>query len=185
VDDGLIGMRMATRVAALAILVATGCLGGSANESGTSEGGSETGGTETGGTATTCDEGENTIERDGFCYCMPGTSWVDPFDPNSFDCAPIEPRPGACDDAHSVSLGGGLCSCEPLYTWCEFDPAYEMPTDDTVFDISCCLDPAQDPGDNGTSSTETTSGETTSGETTTGEAGESTGMGTSTDTSTG
>lgn len=178
------------RLGAVAIvgLVAACGFGNSSTSSETSDGGDATTGGTTSDVPDECGAADaNSFVEDGVCYCVPGTTWVNPFDPHSFVCAQLEPRPApTCDEAHGVSVGNGLCRCADLYTWCVFDPAYEMPTEETVFDVSCCLDPAQDPDLGGTTTGDaTTTGETTTGETTTGESSGSSGASSSSDTSTG
>ncbi|HWB81359.1 MAG TPA: hypothetical protein VG755_40630 [Nannocystaceae bacterium] len=80
---------------------------------------------------------------DGMCYCDAGYTWEDPNDDSNFDCDPIEPKDGQCDQPNSYEAGG-QCYCDSGYNWCS-------PSDPN--DFSCCLDDAQDTLASGTGDT--------------------------------
>jgi hypothetical protein len=134
------------------------CQTGIAATGSTGETGDDTAGTTT-SDALGCGDANNSIIVDGSCYCEPGTTWIDPFDPTSFECAALEPREGECDPVNGAGSTDN-CTCDPYYRWCSDEPT----------STACCYDPAQDPenmfGD--TSTGDTSTGDTSTGDTSTG-----------------
>jgi hypothetical protein len=127
----------------------------------TGETGDDTAGTTTAGNPDACGEAPNSLLVDGMCWCEPGTTWVEPFNPASFECAPVEPRDGN--------------TCPDYYAWCSSNPE----------NYECCYDPAQDPDGSHDPMPETTTGDASTGDTDATSTGTGDVTSTGTDSSTG
>ncbi len=66
------------------------------------------------------------------CNCDPGYEWEDPDDQDNFECNPIPPKTGDCDQPNSF-VEGDQCFCEDGYNWCS----------EAADDFTCCEDPDQ------------------------------------------
>lgn len=105
-----------------------------------------------------CGDAPSSIVVDGVCYCEPGTTWTDPFNPNSFDCEPLTTRvwppcyvhgegPG-CTCGEPDPSPPAVGNCEPIGTASSDDMKSEE-TGDTSYtckldSFECdCEDPAE------------------------------------------
>ena len=136
----------------------------------TGDTGDETAASTTAAEEQMCGVAANSLEVGGVCWCEPGTTWVEPFNPSSFECAPLQPREGECDPVNGAG-STGACTCADYYAWCSV-------TNDA--DTDCCYDPAQDPD-----GSHAPPGATSSGDTSTGDSGDATSTGDTDATTTG
>jgi len=121
----------------------------------TDDTGDETAASTTAAEEQMCGVAANSLEVGGVCWCEPGTTWVEPFNPSSFECAPLQPREGECDPVNGAG-STGACICVDYYAWCSVT---------NEADTDCCYDPAQDPDGSHAPPGETSSGETSTGDT--------------------
>src|SRR6188472_1002896 len=94
---------------------------------------------DTGGSTTTTGGGPNTadfeicgaagsnsvLDEAGYCWCLTGFTWNNPYDPRDFGCQPVEPRVVPCDqpcDASAITLecvgASHSCDCADGERWC-------------------------------------------------------------------
>jgi hypothetical protein len=156
------------RVTLVLLTAAFGCTTGlSSTGSEGDDGNADTSGSTTSSELQDCGEGNtNSMLIDGACWCSIGDTWEDPFNPSSFVCVEVAPRPGECADDNGVT-SGGTCDCLDHYAWCVID---ENPEDDEVpKSTACCYDPSQYPPLEGETTTTTTDA-STGADTSTGDA---------------
>ena len=149
--------------AILLALVAGACTTGLPASGDTGDSGDDLPSESTAVVALPCGEAPSSVLADDGCYCEQGTTWVEPFNPTWFDCAPLEPRAGECDPENGAGQEGA-CTCAPCHRFCAFE---------NVDDTSCCFDDAQ--VDCVAPTPETTTGDASTGaDTSTGTGTEST-----------
>jgi hypothetical protein len=129
------------------------CQTGIAATGSTGDTGDETAGTTTAGEHLPCGEAPESFVQDDICWCTPGHTWVEPFNPSSFECAALEPRDGECDPVNGAGSTGS-CRCVEYYAWCSV-------SDES--NTECCYDPAQDPDGSHAPPSETSTGEPSTG----------------------
>ena len=158
--------RRLRSAAILLALVAGACTTGLSTTGDTGDTGDDAPSTTSGGPALSCGEAESSVLVDGTCYCEVGTTWAEPFNPMSFDCAPLEPREGACDPEHGAGQEDA-CTCADCHRFCAFDD---------LGNTSCCFDEAQ--LDCVAPTPETTTSDASTGADTSTDTGTDTGTGT-------
>jgi hypothetical protein len=146
--------RLALAVSSLLLACQTGV----ESTGSTGDTGDDTVGTTTMGEDLACGEAASSLLVDDTCFCTPGTTWVNPFDPSSFECAPLVPRDGECDPVNGAG-SPGACVCADYYAWCSVN----------VDDTDCCYDPAQDPDGSHDPGGDTSTGDASTADSSTGD----------------